>query len=65
MTQDTGWFTSSYSGSGNETCVEVRIIRGHTVGVRDSTDPEGGAFLVTPHAWAAFLAHAKADHFTH
>ena len=57
MRQDTGWFKSSYSGSGNDTCVEVRLT-GDAVGLRDSKQPDGGALWVDPAAWAAFIALA-------
>ncbi|MGP4014283.1 DUF397 domain-containing protein [Saccharopolyspora sp. 5N708] len=57
---DSGWFKSSRSTSGNETCVEVRIIAESTVGVRDSKDQEAGAFWVPPVAWASFIGQVKA-----
>lgn len=56
MDRDSGWFKSSYSGSGNDSCVEVRL--GGSIGVRDSKNPDSGAFWVKPAAWAAFLAAA-------
>jgi hypothetical protein len=52
---DTGWFKSSHSGSGNDTCVEVRLT-GDAVGLRDSKNPDGGALRVDPAAWASFIA---------
>lgn len=55
MTRDTGWLKSSYSDSGNDQCVEVRIIGGEAVGVRDSKSPGGGALWLAPKAWANFL----------
>lgn len=54
MPQDTGWFKSSYSGAANDTCVEVRLT-GHGAGLRDSKNPDGGAFWVASAAWASFL----------
>lgn len=54
MCRHTGWFKSSYSGSGDDNCVEVRMLDG-TIGVRDSKDPAGGAFWVDTRAWGEFL----------
>jgi hypothetical protein len=54
---DTGWFVSSYSGAGNETCVEVRI-RPTAVGVRDAKNRTGGTVWLHPRAWTKFLAQA-------
>lgn len=58
---DTSWFKSSYSDGGNDTCVEVRLVAGQRVGVRDSKNPDGGAFWVTPGAWAGFVAAIRDD----
>jgi hypothetical protein len=49
-----GWFKSSYSDSGNDQCVEVRIDQ-DTVGVRDSKSPTAGAIWLPPTAWTEFL----------
>jgi hypothetical protein len=57
MTRDTGWFKSSYSDSGNPTCVEVRISDA-SIGVRDSKSPAAGAIWLTPTAWAEFCSVA-------
>jgi len=54
MTRDTGWFKSSHSGGGSDSCVEVRP--GGSIGVRDSKNPDGGALWLSPTAWSAFLA---------
>jgi hypothetical protein len=51
---NTGWFKSSQSSSGNDTCVEVRIT-GTAVGVRDTKDRASGALDLTARAWEAFL----------
>jgi hypothetical protein len=48
-----GWFKSSYSDSGNDQCVEVRIDE-DAVGVRDSKSSTTDAIWLTPTAWAAF-----------
>ncbi|MFC9428025.1 DUF397 domain-containing protein [Streptomyces sp. NPDC056987] len=51
------WFTSSYS---NDTvggdCVEGARLPGGAMGVRDSKDPHGPAFVFTGPAWTAFVA---------
>jgi hypothetical protein len=57
--RDTGWFRSTFSVTGNDTCVEVRIITATAVGVRDSKDPAAGAFWVRPEAWASFLGRIR------
>ena len=46
------WFTSSYSGGNNNTCVEVRF-PATGAEVRDSKDPDGGHLNFTTVAWAA------------
>ncbi|HEX9337687.1 MAG TPA: DUF397 domain-containing protein [Pseudonocardiaceae bacterium] len=56
MSRDTGWFKSSNSSSGSESCVEVRLA--DSIGVRDSKNRNGGALWLPPTAWAAFLATA-------
>jgi hypothetical protein len=60
MIRDTGWYKSSFSSSGNDTCVEVRII-GSTVGVRDSKDGSGQAFWVRPTTWKLLLEMLNRD----
>ncbi|MBA8822877.1 hypothetical protein FHX42_000206 [Saccharopolyspora lacisalsi] len=62
--RDTGWFKSSRRAAANDNCVEVRMT-GTVVGVRDSKNPDGGAFAVTPRSWRAFLDHARAGDFDH
>jgi hypothetical protein len=53
---DTGWYKSSFSGSGQAACVEVRIVRAARVGLRDSKDPTGKPLWVGRLAWSPFLA---------
>ncbi|MFE4332898.1 DUF397 domain-containing protein [Streptomyces sp. NPDC056831] len=48
------WFTSSYSGSPNNECVECAIDIPREVRVRDSKAPDGPQFTFGPSAWAAF-----------
>lgn len=50
----TGWFKSTYSSGGSNTCVEVRFTEA-TVGVRDSKNPDGPRFTFTARGWKAFL----------
>ena len=50
---DTGWIKSSFSGGGDDNCVEVRYA--DSVGVRDSKNPDGGALSVTFSSWVGFL----------
>jgi Domain of unknown function (DUF397) len=54
MDRDRVWFKSTYSGSGNESCVEVRLAG--SIGVRDSKNRDAGALWLPPSAWSAFLA---------
>ncbi|WP_405398975.1 DUF397 domain-containing protein [Streptomyces microflavus] len=49
------WFTSSYSGGSGTECVEVADLSA-TVGVRDSTRPQGPHISVGHAAWAGFVA---------
>jgi hypothetical protein len=46
------WRTSSYSGTGQENCVEVAF--GGEVGVRDSKNP-APELTFSPEAWRGFL----------
>ncbi|NGO11931.1 DUF397 domain-containing protein [Streptomyces sp. HC44] len=47
------WHKSSYSGTSGQ-CVEVADLTPH-IAIRDSKNPEGGAFTVTPDAFSAFI----------
>jgi hypothetical protein len=51
------WRKSTHSLS-NGNCVEVGTGQG-TIAVRDSTDPDGPAIDLSPHAWTTFTAHLK------
>ncbi|MBW4716339.1 DUF397 domain-containing protein [Saccharothrix obliqua] len=51
---DTGWFKSSYSTSGNDNCVEVRLT-GTTAAVRNSKNPAGDGLRVSLDSWRGFL----------
>lgn len=64
MTTSTGqndWFTSSYSGGNNNTCVEARFTARGT-DVRDSKAPHHGHLSFTTNQWTAFLATARTHH---
>ncbi|MER0447680.1 DUF397 domain-containing protein [Streptomyces sp. Edi4] len=54
------WFKSSYSGgTDGESCVEVATAPG-AVRVRDSKALGGPQLVLTPDAWAGFVAYASA-----
>lgn len=53
------WRKSSYSGSGNDTCVEVASLAG-IIAIRDSKDPEGPTISLTPRAFHRLLADLAA-----
>ncbi|TDD54381.1 DUF397 domain-containing protein [Saccharopolyspora elongata] len=61
--RDTGWFKSRRSTSGNDQCVECRIVSGAGTGVRDSKDRDGGVLWIPPLSWASFSEQAKAGAF--
>lgn len=52
------WRKSSYSGGGNQ-CVEVAVVCGGQVAVRDSKNPAAGRRVFVPAAWARFLDSVK------
>ncbi|MER6817360.1 DUF397 domain-containing protein [Spirillospora sp. NPDC000708] len=53
------WRKSTYSGSGNDACVEITTSVAGVVGVRDSVDPGGPVLGFAPSAWRAFTARIK------
>ncbi|WP_432138164.1 MULTISPECIES: DUF397 domain-containing protein [unclassified Streptomyces] len=58
------WTKSSHSNAeGN--CVEIALLTGGDVALRNSRDPEGPALVYTPAELAAFLAGAKGGEFDH
>lgn len=57
MFRDSGWFKSSYSDSGNASCVEVRMIDA-VVGVRDSKCPDAGAVWLPASSWSTFVDYS-------
>lgn len=54
------WQKSSYSGGTNNDCVEVRLTS-KGVEMRDSKDPEGGAFRLPASGWRGLLSAVKLD----
>ncbi len=52
------WRTSSYSGNGGGTCVEVGEAR-RGVLVRDTTDRSGPVLRFSPAAWRRFTGQVK------
>lgn len=49
------WRKSSYSGTGNDDCVEVALLVG-AVGVRDSKNVSGPVLAFSDVAWRAFAS---------
>ncbi|WP_028921414.1 DUF397 domain-containing protein [Pseudonocardia acaciae] len=60
------WFKSSHSGgsggAGAGECIEAAAL-GDRRAVRDSTDPEGPAFVFPSASWAGFVAAVKRGDF--
>ncbi|MFJ6123111.1 DUF397 domain-containing protein [Streptomyces sp. NPDC092129] len=57
------WFKSTYSGSEGGECLEVAFASDDfgtdpAVHIRDSKNPTGPIFTVSPEAWAAFTDYA-------
>jgi hypothetical protein len=52
MTRDTGWFKSSFSSGGGDSCVEVRLAD-CSVHVRDTKNREAGSLRFGLSAWTA------------
>lgn len=53
-----GW-SRPWSGTNGEACVEVKVLVGGLVAVRQSTDPGGPALIFPAEAMAMFVAAAK------
>jgi hypothetical protein len=58
--QDSGWFTSSYSGAASVNCVEVRLTAAAIL-VRDSKNRRGPQVDFDSTAWRHFLGQARTD----
>lgn len=56
--RDTGWFKSTRSMAGSESCVEVRLTD-TAIGVRDSKNRLGLTFAFAPTAWDGLLATVR------
>ncbi|WP_446038712.1 DUF397 domain-containing protein [Streptomyces sp. SID1121] len=54
------WHKSSYSSDNGGNCLEIATNLPGIVPVRDSKTPEGPALMLTPAAWNAFVAFARA-----
>jgi hypothetical protein len=59
-TVDPIWRKSSYSFS-NGNCVEIALLPGGEIGLRDSQDVPGPILRLTRHEFAAFLGAAGAS----
>lgn len=57
------WRKAARSSSGTGGCVEIATNLADAVAIRDSKRPEGGAHVVEPSAFAAFLADVKAGRY--
>lgn len=58
-----GWFTSSFSGGGNDQCVECCLTGGSGVLVRDSKNRDLAPFRFASGVWAAFVCGVKSGEF--
>ncbi|MFI1257612.1 DUF397 domain-containing protein [Streptomyces netropsis] len=55
VADETSWFKSSYSNdNGGGGCISIAVLTGR-VGVRDSKQANGPAFVVPAAAWSAFV----------
>jgi hypothetical protein len=57
------WRKASYCNNGE--CVEVALLAGGRVGLRDSKDPGGGALVLSREQAAALLDGIKAGELDH
>ncbi|MFD9567061.1 DUF397 domain-containing protein [Streptomyces sp. NPDC059994] len=58
LAPESAWRTSSYSNDGSGNCVSVAHLP-TTVAVRDSKQPAGPAFQISPTAFTTFIGFAK------
>lgn len=61
MSSQRAWKKSSYSGGGQNECVEVAA--GAHVLVRDTKNRDGGTLTLPVEGWTAFVVAAKAGEF--
>ena len=59
---DAAWRKATASDA-NSGCVEIAVLAGGNVGVRDSKDPGKISLTFTAHEWAAFLDGARSGEF--
>ena len=57
------WVKSIHSGPTGGNCVEVALLAGGHVAVRNSRHPSGSALVFPAAEWAAFTRAAKAGQF--
>ena len=65
LTELTGarWVKSSYSGPTGGNCVEVALLVGGQVAVRNSRHPSGPALMFSAGEWDAFIGGASDGQF--
>jgi len=57
------WVKSSYSGPTGGNCVEVALLAGGQVAVRNSRHPSGPALVFPAGGWDAFISGARVGQF--
>ena len=57
------WMKSSYSGPTGGNCVEVALLVGGQVAVRNSRHPSGPALVFSAGEWDAFIGGARDGQF--
>ena len=57
------WMKSSYSGPTGGNCVEVSLLAGGQVAVRNSRHPSGPALMFSAGEWDAFIGGARDGQF--
>ncbi|MEU7640921.1 DUF397 domain-containing protein [Streptomyces sp. NPDC039016] len=62
MADESAWFKSSHSNDTGGACVEIAALTAQ-VGMRDSKDPNGPAFVISDTAWDKFIGAVKHEQF--
>ncbi|MEV0621279.1 DUF397 domain-containing protein [Nonomuraea sp. NPDC050404] len=57
------WHKATKSGSNGGDCLEVAVLSGGRVGIRDSEEPEKAPFVVCGAVWEAFVDGVKKGEF--